>query len=76
MFTKCPENSQQKQKHITLTFAHRMTEAAIKLAKMTLAQNLSHNLVQNLTFKMARIGPEPILTAYMSHNINFCTQIG
>ena len=32
---------------------------------MTLVQNLSLNLVQNLAFKMAKIGPEPNLTATM-----------
>ena len=30
---------------------------------MTLVQNLSLNLVQNLTFKIGKIGPEPNLTA-------------
>ena len=32
---------------------------------MTLVQNLSINLVQALTFKMAKIGPEPNLTEYV-----------
>ena len=39
---------------------------------MTLVQNLSLSLVQNLTYEMAKIGLEPGLTHNINMNIEMC----
>ena len=60
------ENSESKQKHTTLTCAHKNHLKTLeKLTKIILSQNLTVNLGQNVTVQVAKNGPEPNFTAYI-----------